>query len=59
MKADKIKINFKELNEFKKKNAEERLRFIDFWAEYVKTHKDNNWSEQQAIIINNQIKKNI
>lgn len=57
MKAEEIKINAEELKEFKKKNAEERLKFIDFWAEYVKTHEDKDWSKQQNIIINSQMKK--
>lgn len=56
MKAKDIKIDLKELNKFKEKNAKERLKFIDFWAEYVKSHKDKDWSKQQNIIINSQLK---
>lgn len=55
MKVEDIKINLKELNKFKKKNAEERLKFIDSWAEYVKSQKDKGWSKQQNIIIDSQI----
>lgn len=38
-----------------KTNQEDRLNFVKFWANYVKTHKDEEWSEQQNIIINSQI----
>lgn len=50
-----VKVNLKEIDEFKKKNAEERLKFIDFWVNYIKKHSDEEWSEQQAIVINSQI----
>lgn|GEM_PF-854077 len=56
MKSEEIKINLKELREFKKKNFEERLRFIDFWAEYIKNHSDEDWSRQQNMLINSQLK---
>lgn len=38
-----------------KTNEEDRIEFIKFWAEYVKTHDDEEWSEQQNIIIDSQI----
>ena len=37
-------------------NREERINFIKFWANYIKTHTDKEWSEQQNILINSQIK---
>ena len=37
------------------KNRQERLKFVEFWANYVKTHPDRKWSKQQAVIINSQI----
>jgi len=40
----------------KKKNQKQRLQFIDFWAEYMKNHKDKEWSRQQAIIIDSVFK---
>ena len=49
-----MKIDLKKLEEQKKKNFEERLRFIDFWADYVRTHSDKEWSEQQNNLINSQ-----
>jgi len=37
---------------FSKENQKERFRFIDQWAEYVRTHSDQDWSRQQNVIIN-------
>ena len=37
---------------FTKENQKERYRFIDQWAEYVRTHSDTEWSRQQNVIIN-------
>ena len=37
---------------FTKENQKERYRFIDQWAEYVRTHSDQDWSAQQNVIIN-------
>jgi hypothetical protein len=34
----------------------ERKEFIRFWANYVKTHKDKEWSKQQKKMIDSQIK---
>lgn len=50
-----MKFNKKEINKEVEKNFKERLKFIKFWANYVKTHNDEEWSEQQNIIINSQI----
>ncbi|MEK6917700.1 MAG: hypothetical protein AABW51_02020 [Nanoarchaeota archaeon] len=50
-----MKINQKEIDEEVERNFKERLEFIKFWANYVKTHNDEDWSEQQNIIINSQI----
>ena len=41
---------------FIKENQDERMRFIDKWAEYVKTHSDKEWSKQQNIIINSNLR---
>ena len=38
-----------------KDNKEERINFVKYWANYVKTHPDEDWSEQQNIIIDSQI----
>ncbi len=38
-----------------KNNEEERINFVKFWANYVKTHPDKDWSKQQNIVINAQV----
>jgi len=38
-----------------KTNAEDRMNFVKFWAEFVKTHSDKEWSRQQNMLINSQI----
>ena len=38
-----------------KTNEEDRMNFVKFWANYVKTHKDKEWSSQQNIVINSQM----
>jgi hypothetical protein len=49
-----INIDLEELEREKKKNFEERLKFIDFWTEYIKKHSDKEWSKQQNKFINSQ-----
>ena len=41
---------------FTSKNQDERMRFVDKWAEYVRTHSDRDWSKQQNIVINSSLK---
>lgn len=33
-------------------NKEDRLNYVEFWADYVKTHPDKVWSKQQNVLIN-------
>jgi hypothetical protein len=40
------------MRKFLKENQKERYRFIDQWADYVRTHSDQDWSAQQNVIIN-------
>jgi hypothetical protein len=56
MKAEEIKVDIEALKKFKKRNMEERLNFIDYWVNYIKTHSDEEWSKQQNVLINSQIK---
>lgn len=56
MKASEVKVDMKKMKRFKEENAKERLRFIDYWANYIKTHPDEEWSEQQNIVIDGQIR---
>ena len=39
-----------------KDNKEERMNFVEYWAEYVKTHSDKEWSRQQNVLINSIMK---
>ncbi len=55
MKVSEVKVNLSELKRFKEQNAKERLEFIDFWVNYIKTHSDKEWSKQQKILIDAQI----
>ena len=50
-----ITIDLEELKKEKQKNFEERMKFIDFWADYVKKHSDKEWSAQQKILIDGQM----
>lgn len=50
----KMKVDLKQLKTEKEINFEERMDFIKFWADYIKTHSDEEWSEQQNIIIDSQ-----
>ena len=33
-------------------NLRQRREFVRFWADYVRTHDDKTWSEQQKTLIN-------
>ena len=35
-----------------KDNKEERMNFVKYWANYVRTHSDKEWSRQQNVLIN-------
>ncbi len=38
-----------------KSNKEERMNFVEYWADYVRTHPDEVWSRQQKLVINSQL----
>ncbi len=38
-----------------KTNKEDRMNFVEYWADFVRTHSDQAWSRQQNIIINSQM----
>jgi len=50
-----MKINLEELEKEKEKNFKERLKFIEYWVEYMKNHTDEEWSKQQNILIDSQV----
>lgn len=39
-----------------KDNKQERMNFIEYWAEFVKNNPDKVWSRQQKLLIDSQIK---
>lgn len=41
---------------FIRDNQEERFRFVEFWARYVREHDDREWSRQQNVIINSSLR---
>lgn len=34
----------------------DREDFIDYWVEYMKTHTDQEWSQQQNMLINSALR---
>jgi len=38
--------------EIRRLNNEDRMWFVKYWANYVKTHSDKVWSRQQNVLIN-------
>jgi hypothetical protein len=44
-----------EFERSQRQNAEERRAFIKRWAEYVRTHDDEEWSRQQNKLIDSQL----
>jgi len=38
-----------------KDNKEERINFVKFWVNYIKSHSDKEWSSQQNMLIDSQI----
>ena len=49
-----LKINLKELKDEKEINFLERLRFVEYWVNYIRTHNDKEWSRQQKNLIDSQ-----
>jgi hypothetical protein len=47
-------IDLEELEQFRKRNREERLKFVRWYAEWVKTHSNKEWSQQQKELIDGQ-----
>ena len=43
-----------EIKTDKMRNFRDRIWFIKYWANYVKTHSDKDWSKGQAILIDSQ-----
>lgn len=43
------------LREQKNLNDQDRMWFVNYWAQYVRTHPDEVWSKQQNVLINSQM----
>lgn len=37
-----------------KTNKEDRINFVKYWANFVKTHSDKEWSKQQNVVVDSQ-----
>ncbi|UCE37227.1 MAG: hypothetical protein JSW00_17410 [Thermoplasmata archaeon] len=46
-----MKLDLKELEEDRKRNFEERLKFIDLYVEWLKKTPNEVWSKQQKELI--------
>jgi hypothetical protein len=44
-----------ELEAKHERNRQQRLEFVKFWAEYVRTHPDEEWARQQKTLIDGQV----
>ena len=53
---EKIRINLTKIDELKKKNIKDRLWFVRYWANYVRTHPDKEWGGQQKVLIDSALK---
>ena len=38
-----------------KDNRESRMNFVKYWAEYVRTHPDQDWGKQQKKLIDSML----
>ena len=48
-------LNSQEFKDDKRRNTEQRRAMIKRWAEYVRTHDDEEWSRQQNRLIDSQL----
>jgi len=46
-----IQVDLEQLKKDRTKNFKERLKFIDWWVEYIKKQEDSVWSKQQNLLI--------
>ena len=46
-----MKIDLKELAEEGKRNAEQRLKFVKFWVDYMRKSSNKKWSSEQKEFI--------
>jgi hypothetical protein len=58
MNETEIRTKLEDVKKERQSNFKERIWFVKYWAEYIKTHDDNEWGEQLALLINSQMPKN-
>jgi hypothetical protein len=58
MNETEIRTKLEDVKKERQSNFKERIWFVKYWAEYIKTHDDREWGEQLALLINSQISKN-
>ena len=49
--------NLDELRDQQRENTAERREFVKQWAEFVRTHSDQEWSAQQNRLIDSQVNR--
>jgi hypothetical protein len=54
MTSGDIEIDFEEMKKERRKNFSERIWFIKYWVNYIKTHSAVEWSGRQADFIDSQ-----
>ena len=52
-----MRLDLKELEEDKRRNFEERLKFIDLYVEWLKKTPNEVWSRQQKALIDGRRRK--
>ncbi len=55
MNETEIRTKLEDIRKERRSNFKERIWFVKYWAEYIRTHKDREWGEQQNTLINSQI----
>jgi hypothetical protein len=50
-----MKFDLKKIESELEVNFKERLDFVKFWAEYIKSHSDKEWSLEQKELIDSQV----
>jgi len=55
MNETEIRTRLEDVKKERQSNFKERIWFIKYWAEYIKTHEDSEWGKQLALLIDSQI----
>ena len=55
MEPEEINVDIDELKKWKEENNRDRTNFIIYWVNYIKTHRDSEWSKEQSNLIDSQI----